>query len=170
EIGLDSIAFTELAGRLSVLLCEDISPTILYECATIEALLRRVADVQQIAEAKSDMAAATPPAPQASLTSDLLEIVTGLAHLSAADLDSEAAFADLGFDSVNYAELTARIKASFDVTIEPHEFYGLTNVTALAARLAQDVQAAYAPTAAVPVRASPPGVPAVVATVVETVA
>ncbi len=159
EIGLDSITFAELAGQLSVLLATEVSPVALYECATVGAILRRFAPGPQTAiatPAPVDLRPKVAPAPTSDgsgtgILTPLLEIMADLVHMSAADFDPEAALAEFGFDSVSYAEFAARLQSRFGVSLDPHEFYGLPSVAALAARLARDLPEAPVQQVAAPV-------------------
>lgn len=160
DIGLDSIAFAEIARQLEAIVGQEVLPVALYECATLGGLVDMCCSLASaVAEQGVAMDQSPEPEPvtqksvaqatvdRTELERDVLRLVSRLVHVPLSDLDPDAPLSDFGLESGLYAELGAQLTKRFGVEFDPHQFYGFLDIHGLTDVVAEAVK----PTASDPV-------------------
>lgn len=152
EIGFDSVSISELAGRVGEMYGIDLSPTVFYECTSLNELISYLSD--QVIEPENPVdkkhevspktgeaqACANPDDREQRAISDYLVRVVGeMLKIDQRDIDVDVEMSQLGFDSVSFAELAQIVSQKYAIEVSPTIFYEYETVTLLAGYLAGTV-------------------------------
>jgi len=147
--GFDSLAAVQLTSSLKDDFKVEIPPTLLYDIPTVEGLAKHVAKLLPSAVQKSESVApppssptfASPPSPTfappsvAEIESTLSNHVRQISRIAAKleQLEPKAnIITDYGFDSLAAVQLTALIRASFQIEVAPAVVYDIYTISGLA--------------------------------------
>ncbi len=167
DLGLDSLLAVTLAKRVASHFAIALTPTDLFEQATIARLAAHVAS-----QTAAPPAAAAAPNAGAAAEAGVTALVAEILQLPAADLDAHTPLMDLGLDSLLAVTLAKRVASHFAIALTPTDLFEQATIARLAAHVAGQTAArpaaaaALAPsTEAVAARPSGPAFPAAAAAV-----
>lgn len=134
EYGLDSVALTELAEKISAELCVEFNPSLLFEYTTIAALSRYVAG-----KLPSPMKRAPEQTPRqkGGPSSVLLRLLSETLHVDGAEIDEDTDLKEYGLDSVALTELSEKITEALGIEFNPSLLFEYNTVASLSAYVAK---------------------------------
>eukprot|EP00756_Hemistasia_phaeocysticola_P028773 Hpha_TRINITY_DN16192_c0_g4::TRINITY_DN16192_c0_g4_i1::g.7701::m.7701 len=150
EIGLTSMLIVDLTQRLSEGTSLDLSPTLVYECVTLQALADHIA--KELGPANAPSAAVAVPSSAApfvrllaplpasqrltALTAAVIPIAAELLGASEGELDPAAPVVELGFSSMTVVDFTSRLAEETGCDdLSPTLLYEAVTLRGLAERL-----------------------------------
>ncbi|MEU9291533.1 acyl carrier protein [Streptomyces sp. NPDC048275] len=157
-LGFDSMLTVAFVAGLNDRYGTRLSPAVLSEHLTPGALARHLAGAH--GSARPPRGAAKPAGGPTPVTEELRCQLAGLLHHAPGDLDCEAAFAELGLDSVLAAEFVAGLNQTYHLAEPATVLHDHPSLTALAAHIASHSPSA--PTVSAP-SGTPPVAPAAAA-------
>ncbi|OKP52616.1 polyketide synthase [Serratia marcescens] len=169
ELGFDSILTTGFANALNQRYQLDLLPTLFYEYPTIASLSGYLAATYQAAfaarfsafapaqagerrpvEAAAPPAAAETPAPavdsaalQDAVQALLVQEISALLHVDAADIDSDIELSELGFDSILTTSFANKLNRQYALELLPTVFFEYPTVAGLTHYLAERYRARF---------------------------
>ncbi|MDE9482416.1 KR domain-containing protein [Xenorhabdus bovienii] len=124
-LGFDSVSLNEFIGLLQQQHGLQVSLAQLYNCGNLAALRRSLMDEER------NRAPLRDAEPAAVVQTGLLERISLLLGVDQADIDGDASFDMLGFDSITLSELSGFLLRDYGLTITLTELYQFASLNAL---------------------------------------